>query len=267
VIGGLGTPSEFASAISWPTTAGLTTYADAFAGRAKEMGMQSVCLLLVNVNFIQPVDTALKASMQKNGITVKDDQQVDPTKQDYTDVVLRFSQQDGCNSVVAALDPFSYSRLFQAEDRQNYHPKFVGLGLDKGTANQAYNANGSHAVWNASSQTPLIEPWDHPNEPHVADYLGTVKKYFPNQVGALDIYTEQQWVAAEVFVEAIKRIGAAAVNRQTLASALNSIANFDVGLMKPITYTAGSAHDPDRCFQTIDDHQGNWATTSDWHCF
>ena len=84
----------------------------------------------------------------------------------------------------------------------------------------------------------------------------------------VDVYTEGDWVAAELFVEAIRKIGTNPVNRKSLVDALNSITNFDTkGLTKPLSYSAGNSHDPNKCFQWIQKRSGIWTTHSGWNCF
>ena len=94
-----------------------------------------------------------------------------------------------------------------------------------------------------------------------------VQKYFPSQVPALDVYSEGDWVAAKVFVEAVKRIGSKPVNRQSLVDALNSIQNFQSGLTVPLSYSPGNSHDPNHCLQWIRRANNTWQTYSDWNCF
>ncbi len=197
-----------------------------------------------------------------------DVEQVDATKADYTDIALKF-QSAGAQSVAAFLDPFSYARLFQAMERQNWHPPVLGGGLDKASANAQYDSGcGSNcAVFGADSATPMLEYLDHTNTPAIAQYLNAVHTYYPGQYNALDTYTTYQWLAAEVFVQAIKNIGNAPVNRQSLVNALNGIKNFnDGGITPPISYAPGN-HDPLHCLQWIHNTNGQWRTTSGWNCF
>jgi ABC-type branched-subunit amino acid transport system substrate-binding protein len=230
---------------------------------AKDLGIHAPGIVILNVNFIAPVQQSLEDSLQKNGIQWKSVDQVSPSQPDYTNLALKL-QSEGVDSVIAALDPFSYSRMFEAFQRQNFHPKVFGLGLDKASANQAYN--GAQA--GAESLTPLLEPWDHMSQAGVAAYEGAVQKYFPNQVPALDVYSEGDWVAAEMFVDALRAIGSAPITRQSLVNALNSLKNVDTqGLTEPISYSAGNAHDPNRCFQWIHYVNNGWATYSNWNCF
>ncbi len=263
IVGGLGVPAEFSSSLSWPTSDNFVTYGTAMGDHAKDLSIHAPGIVILNVNFIAPVQQSLLDSLHKNGIQEKSVDQVDPTKPDYTDIALKL-RSENVDSVIAALDPFSYSRLMLAFDQQNYHPKLFGLGLDKASANKAYNG----AQDGAESLTPLLEPWDHTSQPGVAAYEGAVQKYFPNQVPNLDVYSEGDWVAAEVFVDALKAIGSAPITRQSLVNALNSLKNVDTqGLTEPLSYSPASAHDPDRCFQWIHYVNGGWSTYSNWNCF
>ncbi|TMK84815.1 MAG: hypothetical protein E6G57_14535, partial [Actinobacteria bacterium] len=262
LVGGLGVPAEFNAPLSWPVTASLTRYGTAMGTHAKDLGLKAPGVIIINASFVKPVEASLLAALHANGIKEKSVDEVDATKADYTDLALKLSSE-GADSIIGGLDPFSYARLFQALDRQNFHPKVLGLGLDKKSANQSYGKS----VYNAESLTPVLEPDDHHGDAAVADYENAVRQYFPNQVPALDVYTEGDWVAAQAFVEAIKRIGTNPINRKTLTDALNGISNFNPGLTVPLTFGAGGSHDPNHCFQWIRNQGGNWTTYSGWNCF
>ena len=124
----------------------------------------------------------------------------------------------------------------------------------------------------AQSLVPFLSPYDHASNPTVTDYLNTVQRYYPNQVPALDIYTQISWTAAQVFVDAAKLAGPN-LTRATLVQALNSIQNFNTGWSKPISYSAGGSHDPNHCFTFTKhdaktaDNGGTWHTYTDWKCF
>ena len=262
IIGGLGVPAEFTHALSFPQTANFTTYGAAIGDDASKIGIKKPAILVVNANFIKPVESAIVASLHKHGIHETSVNEVDATKADYTDIVIKL-RSEGADSVIAALDPFSYARLFQAEDRQGYHPKLLGFGLDTGSAQKQY----ASAVYNAYSLTPVLEALDHGSTPAIAEYLGAVKRYFPNQYDALDVYTVQQWLAAKTFVEAVKRIGTKPVTRKSLVDSLNSFKNWDSGITKPLSYSAGNSHDPNRCFQFTQNKSGKWHTYTGWTCY
>lgn len=269
IIGGLGVPSEYASPLSYPTTTSLVTAGAALGTRAGQIGLKKPGVIFLNANFIQPIESSFLAAMKRQGVTPVDVEQVDATKADYTDIVLKF-QAAGAQSVAAFVDPFSYARLFQAMERQNWHPPVLGGGLDKASANRQYDSGcgSSCAVFGAESATPVLEYLDHQGTPAIAQYLSAVHTYYPNQYGALDAYSTYQWVAAQVFVQAVKNIGNAPVTRQSLVNALDNLKNFDNGgITPPISYSAGNSHDPLHCLQWIHNTNGQWRTTSGWNCF
>jgi ABC-type branched-subunit amino acid transport system substrate-binding protein len=269
IIGGLGVPAEFSSSLSYPTTPSLVTEGTALGTRAGQVGLKKPGVIFLNANFIAPVETSFLNAMKAKGITPVDVETVDATKADYTDIVLKF-QSDGAQSVAAFVDPFSYARLFQAMERQNWHPPVLGGGLDKASANQQYDSGcgSSCPVFGAESATPMLEYLDHQSTPAIAQYLNTVHTYYPGQYSALDTYSTYQWLAAEVFVQAIKNIGNAPVNRQSLVTALNGIKNYnDGGITPPFSYAPGNSHDPLHCLQWIHNSNGRWGTTSGWNCF
>lgn len=187
---------------------------------------------------------------------------VDATKADYSDVIVKLRAQ-GAKSIIAALDPFSYARLFQAMERQNFKVPVLGFGLDKKSANEAYGTT----VYGAESLVPFKEAFDpaFAGDADVSEYLSAVQRYFPGQMKALDIYSEAQWVAAKVFVEGLKRIQGP-ITRQSLVVALDTLKDFKPGLVPSLTYGAGN-HDPNRCFQWIRNVSGVWTTYSDFKCF
>jgi branched-chain amino acid transport system substrate-binding protein len=268
VIGGLGVPSEFSSPLSYPTTPSLVTDGTALGTHAGQVGLKKPGVIFLNANFIQPVESSFLGAMKQHGISPVDVETVDATKADYTDIVLKF-QAAGAQSVAAFLDPFSYARLFQAMERQNWHVPIIGGGLDKVSANRQYDSGcgSSCAVFGADSATPVLEYLDHLNTPAIAQYLNTVRTFYPGQYGALDSYTTYQWLAAEVFVQAVKSIGNAPVTKASLVNALNGMKNFDDGgITQPISYGAGN-HDPLHCLQWIHNSNGQWKTTSGWNCF
>src|SRR5258708_19402055 len=88
----------------------------------------------------------------------------------------------------------------------------------------------------------------------------------------MDLYAQIAWTAAQVFVEAVKCAGAN-LTRASLVQALNSIQNFNTGWSKPLSYSANTPHDPNRCYTyvkhdpTTYDQGGTWHTYTDWKCF
>src|SRR5437660_6452498 len=269
IIGGLGVPAEFQSPLSYPTTPSLVTDGTALGTHAGQIHLKKPGVIFLNANFIQPVEQSFLNAMKAQGVQPVDVETVDATKADYSDIVLKF-QASGAQSVAAFLDPFSYARLFQAMERQTFDVPLLGGGLDKASANRQYDSGcgSSCVVFGADSATPMLEYLDHQSTPAISQYLSAVHTYFPGQYGALDAYTTYQWIAAEVFVQAVKSIGNTPLTRQSLVNALNNMRNFDDGgLTTPISYSAGNGHDPLHCLQWLHNYNGQWRTTSGWNCF
>jgi branched-chain amino acid transport system substrate-binding protein len=262
VIGGLSVPAQFSSPLAFPTMASLTLHGTAMGKRAKALNLESPGIIVVNLNFIAPLKDALLKALHDSGIKEVDIEQVDATKADYSDIIVKM-RAAGAKSILGALDPFSYARMYQAMERQNLKVPVLGFGLDKKSANDAYGS----AVHDSDSLMPFKEAFDpaFANDPDVSEYFSTVQRYFPNQAKALDVYTEAQWVAAKVFVEGLKRIQGP-ITRQSLVAGLNTLKNFQPGLVPSISYGPGN-HDPNRCFTWIKNNKGTWKTYDQQQCF
>jgi ABC-type branched-subunit amino acid transport system substrate-binding protein len=151
-----------------------------------------------------------------------------------------------------------------------FKPPLLGLGLDKGSVNPSPSnpSNGYggfvKGMW---SLTPFTEPADHPNDPNVASYINTVRKYFPNQVAPLDVYTEASWTAAHLFVDALRQAGADP-SQAGLVQALDAITGYTGGglMVKPLSYHAGN-HDPARCFSMLENENLVWTTVTPPQCY
>jgi hypothetical protein len=268
IIGGLGTPEEFNYPLSYPVSTSFTRAGPGLASELSLNGFKHPSIVYINdVPWIQPVLQSILDALHAQGIHEASVEPAASTDQDYTGHVSNL-QQNSPDSLIAALDPFSYARLFSAMNRVGWHPPVIGAGLDKGNQQHAYSTQ----LEKAQSLVPFLSPYDHQSNPTVVDYLNSVQRYYPNQVPALDIYTQIAWSAAQVFVEAVKRAGAN-LTRATLVQALNSIQNFDTGWSRPISYSASTPHDPNRCFTFVKhdpqtyDAGGTWHTYTDWKCF
>ena len=262
VIGGLSVPSQFNSPLAYPTMASLELHGTAMGHHAKELGLTAPGVIVVNVNFIAPLQQAMLKALHEEGIKEVDVEQVDITKADYSDIIVKL-RAAGAKSILAGLDPFSYARMYQAMERQNFKVPVLGFGLDKKSANDAYGS----AIDGSESLMPFKEAFDPAvaNDPDVAEYFGAVQRYFPGQAKALDVYTEAQWVAAKVFVEGLKRIPGA-VTRQSLVAALNTLKDFKPGLIPSVSYGPGN-HDPNHCFNWIKNEKAAWKTYATNKCF
>lgn len=295
-VGGLGTPNEYVYPLSFPVSPSFAFSGNGLAAQFKQNqangGFKHPAILYIDdVPWVQPVLKAIIDALAKVGVTPTHVEPAHATDGDYTSHVaaLKFSSdyQGGtcaaptdtdsgacADTLIAATDPFSYARLFQAMDRAPWHPPVVAGGLDKGNQQHAYGDQ----LNKAQSLTPFLTPYDPVNAGNatINNYYAAVKKYYPNQFEALDVYTQIAWTAAQVFVDAAKRADANNnhnLTRATLVDALNSTTNFDTGWSTPISYAPGNSHDPNHCYyfvkhdpKTFDDG-GTWRQYTPLECF
>src|SRR3989440_1550898 len=263
VIGGLGTPAEYNDQLSFPGSANFYRYGTAIADEAKALGVKHpAVVVLADVPWVKPVEANLLNRLRANGIAYTDVEEVSATQASYTATVFNLQHSHHGPSgggaapgaqcaatdrscpdyVIAALDPFSYHRLFDAMEAANWYPGVLGAGLDKFNVQKSYDGE----LKNAHSLVPFLSPYDHQGNATVRQYLGTVQHFYPGQFQALDIYTQHSWTAAMLFVAAARKAGST-LTRNSLVQALNGIQNFDTGWSVPLSYGPG-AHDPNHCF-------------------
>jgi branched-chain amino acid transport system substrate-binding protein len=263
IFGGLGVDAEYTTPLSFPVGPPLGRGGYATGLRACQLGLKNPGIVYLQANFAASLNAGILAGLKTCGITPTDDQGVDiANQQDYTTVVTPM-REHGDQSVIGALDPFSYGRLFQAMERQQYNVPVLGGGLDKTSAEAGYGS----ALNGAYSLVGLEEPVGHTSNPAMADYLNTVRKYYPSQVSAMDTYSEGQWVAAHVFVDALRAIHGP-VTRASLIAAAQNLQNVNTGgLTPPLSYARGRNNDPGHAVQWIHNQDGKadgWVTDSGW---
>jgi Periplasmic binding protein len=237
-------------------------------------------VVLADVPWVKPVEANLLNRLTADGIGYTDVEEVSATQANYTATVFNLQHSHHASSasaaapnyqcpptdrscpdfVIAALDPFSYHRLFDAMEAANWYPGVLGAGLDKFNVQKSYDGE----LRNAHSLVPFLSPYDHQGNPTVRQYLGTVQHFYPGQFQALDIYTQHAWTAAMVFAAAARKAGSN-LSRDTLVQQLQSLQSFETGWSVPLSYGSGP-HDPNHCFTYTASSGGGWHTTSGWVC-
>jgi ABC-type branched-subunit amino acid transport system substrate-binding protein len=282
VIGGLGTPAEYTDPLAFPTSANFFRYGTAIADEAKSLGVKHPAVVVLgDVPWVHPVEANLLNRLAADGIGYTDVEEVSATQANYTATVFNLQHShhgpsgggaagpsSACSAaagscpdyVIAALDPFSYHRLFDAMEAANWYPGVLGAGLDKFNVQRSYDGE----LRNAHSLVPFLSPYDHQGNATVRQYLGTVQHFYPGQFQALDIYTQHAWTAAMVFVEAARKAGKN-LSRDSLVQALDAMQDYQTGWSVPLSYGSGS-HDPNRCFTYTANNGSGWHTTSGWIC-
>jgi branched-chain amino acid transport system substrate-binding protein len=267
IFGGLGVDAEFQSPLSFPVADPLGRQGYAGGSHLCALGYKKAAVVYLNAPSFGSVNAGVLKGLATCGQAPSgnDDVGVDiANQQDYSQIVTPWLT-DGTQSVLPGLDPFSMARLYQAMERYQFNKPVVGAGLDKVSAEGAY---GSYFA-GAHSFTPVLESVGHESNPAMADYLNTVKRYYPAQVanGNLDVYTVEQWIAAHVFVGALRTI-TGTVTRQALVTAAQNLQNFGTGgLTQPLSYGKGGLNDPNHWVQWMQNDSGKpdgWTTTSGW---
>lgn len=281
VIGGLGTPNEYSNRLAFPVSTSFYRYGTAIADEAKAIGAKHPAVVVLgDVPWVHPVEANLLNRLTADGIGYTDVEEVSATQASYTGTVFNLQHSHHGPSgggagpnytcaptdkscpdyVIAALDPFSYHRLFDAMQAVGWYPGVLGAGLDKFNVQKSYGGE----LRNAHSLVPFLSPYDHQGNPTVRQYLGTVQHFYPGQFQALDIYTQHAWTASMVFVEAARKAGSN-LTSDSLVQALDGMQNFNTGWSVPLSYGPG-AHDPNHCFTYTADNGSGWHTTSGWIC-
>jgi branched-chain amino acid transport system substrate-binding protein len=267
IFGGLGVDAEFQSPLSFPVTPPLGSAGYAGGKHLCDVGYKQAAVVYLNAPSFASANVGILKGLNTCGQNPQgnDDVPVDiGSQQDYGSVVTPWVT-DGTKSVLAGLDPFSMARLYQAMEREQFTPgkSLIGSGLDKTSAEGAYGSYFQGAL----SGTSVLEVVGHESNPAVADYLNTVKTHYPSQVSALDVYCVQQWIAAHVFVAALKNIKGT-VTRSALVSAAQNLQNFDTGgLTKPLSYGKGGLNNPNHWVEWMHNKDGTasgWVTDTDW---
>lgn len=281
VIGGLGTPAEYTNSLAFPVSANFYRYGTAIADEARAVGAKHpAVVVLADVPWVRPVEANLLNRLSADGIGYTDVEEVSATQANYTATVFNLEHSHhgpsgggaqpnyscpaggaGCpDFVIAALDPFSYHRLFDAMEAANWYPHVLGTGLDKFNVQRSYDKE----IYGAHSLVPFLSPYDHSGNPTVRQYLGAVEHFYPGQFQALDIYTQHAWTAAMVFVEAARKAGKD-LSRDSLIQALDGLQGLQTGWSVPLSYGSGD-HDPNHCFTYTANNGSGWHTTSGWMC-
>jgi branched-chain amino acid transport system substrate-binding protein len=256
IVGGLGVPEEFNSPVSFPVTPIFKTDGYGFGAYATNpsgpLHFHHPGVFLVQTAGINDVADGMKAGAAKNGVTI-DNRDIFFTS--FTTPAATYQQdllqmgQDGVDGLITQLDPFSYVRLYSAEQGagKNY-PHLAGAGIDKQNVDQQL---GNQLV-GAYSFMPVLEAQGNPaGNGEVALYNSTVARFFPSQVPNMDAFSEGSWVACRIFVQGLAKLGAN-ITRSGLVQALNS-GPYDTGGMAPELNwgQAGSEHAAAHCVSFI----------------
>jgi len=178
---------------------------------------------------------------------------------DFTQAVLRTRSADP-DVLVEEHDASAVLRTWQAMQRQNYSLPMLGAYPAYDTLITDYAKNYPAQAKDFSVPTGAV-PLERPNE-EVRRYVGATKKFFPD--GNLGYFGELAWGGAKLFTDTMRQLGGTPTRAQ-LIDTLNSVKNYDSGLMKPTTFNPGPKDPNHWWFRMKLDNYTKWApTTTDW---
>lgn len=268
IVGGLGVPEEFGSPLSFPVSPIFRTDGYALGSYATAtLHYHHLGVFLTQTAGIQDVANGIKQGAAAHGVTVSDNDIVFvPFAATNFDQYLLQFQSEGVDGIVTQLDPFSYVRLFQSEQRTNkIFPQLGGAGIDKQSVDSAIGSNlvGTYGFM------PYLEAQHNPaGNAEINLYNNTVARYYPNQAQNMDAFSEGSWIASRLFVEALRKLGSN-ITRDGLVNALDS-GTYDIGGMAPpLSYGAtGSSHAANHCATYIQYASDNrWKIVQGFTCY
>ncbi|MFA5787217.1 MAG: ABC transporter substrate-binding protein [Actinomycetota bacterium] len=259
VIGGLAVPQEFGPRNFFATMANLGKAGAGVARFLCEGGVKKPAIGVVNLPFSTQMIASVKKGLAQCGITPVTADAIDSTEAGWDAKILDWRRK-GADSIGVALDPMSYVRLFQALAKQGWHPPTWTVGAAD-TERNAYVKGALEGVINVESQ---LVPAVHMNLPGPRRYVETLHKYYPGVTIASD--AEISWTAAQVFVEALRRVGPD-LTREKLIDTLETFREFKTDVSAPITYLPGD-HDAVRCIELLQWKNGGWTDVyPDFQCW
>jgi len=250
IVGGLGVPEEFNNQYSFPVSPIFVKDGYALGAFATNpngpLHFKHPGVFLTQTAGIQDVANGIMQAAAANHVTVSNNDivYVSFAQPNFDNYLLQF-QADGVDGLITQIDPFSYYRLYQSEQRTNkVFPHLGGAGLDKQSVDSQIGAP-LHGTYDFM---PFLEAQGNPTgNPEIALYLNTLAHYYPDQMQNVDAFSEGSWVSCRVFEQALAKLGSN-VTRQGLIQALNSGVYSTRGMAPDLNYgAAGSTHAAAHC--------------------
>lgn len=162
----------------------------------------------------------------------------------------------GAEDVVFFGIPRDAALIMKEANQMGWKPQFSGhsaLGDP-----QTFTLAGQQLVEGAIA-VAVMEPLDS-TKPQVAEFIARQKKYLPKTTPTT--YSMHGYNAAEIFVEALKRVQGEPTSEKITAE-LEKIKGLNTGLMGPVTFTsADHAGSQSAAFMRAKD--GKWAIVTEW---
>jgi ABC-type branched-subunit amino acid transport system substrate-binding protein len=170
--------------------------------------------------------------------------------------VVAQARQSGAEDVVFFGIPRDAALIMKEANKMGWKPQFSG-----------HNALGDPQTFTLAGQAlvegaiavAVMEPLDS-TKPQVAEFIARQKKYLPKTTPTT--YSMHGYNAAQVFVEALKRVQGEPTSEKVVAE-LERIKGFNTGLMGPITFTP-TEHAGSQSAAFMRAKDGKWAIVTEW---
>jgi ABC-type branched-subunit amino acid transport system substrate-binding protein len=229
----------------------MTVLADYILNTLKQ---RKIAAIYQNDDFGQDAVAGLEERLKKDNVPLTK-LPFDRGSTNFSGVVAQ-ARQSGAEHVVFLGIPRDAALVMKEAAKLDWHPQWSGhnaLGDP-----QTFQLAGKDLVEGAIA-VAVMEPLDS-TKPAVAEFTAMQKKYLPKTNPTT--YSLHGYNAAKIFVEAAKRTKGD-LTPDALAASLESMSNFDTGLMAPVSFTK-EQHAGSLAVAFMRAKDGRWVVVSDW---
>lgn len=219
-----------------------------------QLKQRKIAAVYQNDDFGQDAVAGLEDRLKKNNVALTK-LPFDRGTTSFSGVVAQ-ARQAGAEHVVFLGIPRDAAMVMKEANKMGWKPQFSGhnaLGDP-----QTFTLAGAMLV-EGSIAVAVMEPLDS-KRPQVAEFIAHQKKYLPQT--SPTTYSLHGYNAGRLFVEALKRVQGEPTGDK-LVAALESIRDFEGGLMGPITFSP-EQHAGSQSVGFMQAKDGKWTIVSDW---
>jgi len=219
-----------------------------------ELKHRKIAAIYQNDDFGQDAVSGLDDRLKKNNVTLTK-LPFDRGTTNFSGVVAQ-AKQSGAEDVVFLGIPRDAALIMKEANKMGWKPQFSGhnaLGDP-----QTFILAGAALVEGAIA-VAVMEPLDS-KKPQVAEFLAHQKKFMPQTTPTT--YSLHGYNAGRLFVEAVKKIQGEPTGEK-LAAAMESIKDFNTGLMGPLSFTADN-HAGSQSVSFMRAKDSKWVIVTEW---
>lgn len=261
VVGGIGPPQEFGPASIFPANPDTSKMWMGALRYFCPSGAKKPAVAVIDIPWTDAIIAGITKGLKTNcGLDPVSTDKISGAEPDFNPYVIKW-RAAGADSIVAVIDPVSYSKLFNAARAQDWAPFVFTGGAPVMDAEGKPVVVGLDGMINVESE---IFPYLHRDRPGVRRFESTLRRYAPTSF--MNGNMELVWTAAQIFMEGMRRAGPRP-DRGKLIRALDGLRDFKTDLSPPVSYRPGD-HDPIKCQEIMTWKDGGWKDVYDsWQCW